>query len=136
MVQSTVTSDEQGASLSSLSARRAPDPAYPGPGTRIPLIQLYPGSLVIVPRKLLPVAETRRDSPRDQLADSGCPGLKAYIEEGDYEHALDCELQVLTVRGTYLHAVPLFGRSKGCINTSMLNALEAEAQLQFVYWSD
>eukprot|EP00961_Rhodomonas_salina_P254149 3434718-Rhodomonas_salina.1 len=33
------------------------------------------------------------------------PGATAYIEKGDYEHALDCEL--LTVRGNYLHTVPV-----------------------------
>eukprot|EP00961_Rhodomonas_salina_P277633 3751859-Rhodomonas_salina.6 len=60
-----------------------------------------------------------------------CPGSTAYIEEGDYEHALDCEL--LTVRGTYLHAVPAFGQSKGYIDVSTPIALEDEVQLQFVY---
>eukprot|EP00961_Rhodomonas_salina_P156664 2109522-Rhodomonas_salina.1 len=62
------------------------------------------------------------------------PEATAYIEKGYYEHALDCKL--LTVRGTYLHAVPAFGLSKGYIDASTAIALEDEARLQFVYWSD
>eukprot|EP00961_Rhodomonas_salina_P266013 3595450-Rhodomonas_salina.2 len=62
------------------------------------------------------------------------PGLRAYIEGGDYEHALDCEL--LTVRGTYLHTVPAFARSKGYIDASTSISFKAEAHLKFVYWRD
>eukprot|EP00961_Rhodomonas_salina_P233053 3149011-Rhodomonas_salina.1 len=64
------------------------------------------------------------------------PGATEYIEEGDYEHALDSKL--LTVRGTYLQAFPGFGRSKEYIDASDATTLafEDEARLQFGNWSD